>query len=202
MEVLADAGQIDGRLDADGLQLPRIADPGQEEELRRFDRAGADDDLAGRVGPVGPAVLEVLDTGAAAVLDDQLRGERIGREGQVRPAEGGLEVRLVGGDALAIDDVDVMPARADHVRAVEVVGGRVAELQAGVDEGARGRVRVVLSRVGQRQRPVLAHPRAGLVLLVLELLEVRKDILVRPAGRAARGPRVVVRGWPRMCIMT
>ena len=58
----------------------------------------------------------------------------------------------------------------------------------------RGRVRVVLAGVVDRQRAAVARPRARVVLLVLELLEVRQAVLVGPAGRAAGRPAVVVRG--------
>ena len=109
-------------------------------------------------------------------------------------AERGLEVRAVGREPLAVHDVDVVPAGALHVRAVEVLGPRVAQLETGVDECARGRVRVVESGVGQRQRAAMTGPRAGVVLLVLQLLEIRQAVLVRPAGRAPGGPAVVVRG--------
>ena len=47
VEVLAHARQVDGRLDA---ELPcscfGVADAGQQQQLGRFDRAAADDDLA------------------------------------------------------------------------------------------------------------------------------------------------------------
>ena len=68
-------------------------------------------------------------------------------EGQVRAAERRLEVRPVRGEALAVDHVDVVPAGAFHGRAVEVVRGRVAQLEAGVDERLRRRVGVVLAGV-------------------------------------------------------
>ena len=61
VEVPPDARQVHDRLDADGPELVRVADPRQQQELRRFDRAGADDDLARGVGAVVAAALAVLD---------------------------------------------------------------------------------------------------------------------------------------------
>ena len=75
-----------------------------------------------RVRPVVPAALAVLDAGAATVLEEQLGGLRVGLEGQVRAVERRLEVGPVGREPLAVDHVDVVPAGAFHVRAVEIVG--------------------------------------------------------------------------------
>ena len=120
-------GRSTDGFDPDGLQLPLDRRSRRAAGARGFDRSGTDDDLGGRAGLVGPSVLEVLDTGAAAILDDEARGQCIRRERQVRPPERRFEIGLECGDALAGDDVDVMPARPNHVRAVEVVGGRVAQ---------------------------------------------------------------------------
>ena len=76
---LPDAGQVDDGSMPSRLELLRVADAGEQQQLRRLDRAAADDDLAAeRVRPVRPAVLDVLDARAAAVLDEQARGERVG----------------------------------------------------------------------------------------------------------------------------
>ena len=113
---------------------------------------------------------------------------------QVLAVGGRVEVALLRRVALAVLDVDVVPAGALHVRAVEVVGGREAELGARVEERPRGRVRVVQARVREVDRPALAAGRVRVVLLVLQLLEEREALGVAPARAAVVGPVVVVRG--------
>ena len=49
LQVLPDAGEVGDRVDAQGAQLPGRADPGQQEQLRRADRARAHDHLTGGV---------------------------------------------------------------------------------------------------------------------------------------------------------
>ena len=67
LEVLPDPGQVGHDVDAQGAQLGGRADPGQQEQLRRADRARAHDHLTGGAGLGGCAVTEVADAGAAAV---------------------------------------------------------------------------------------------------------------------------------------
>ena len=105
-----------------------------------------------------------------------------------------IEVALLGRVPLAVLDVDVVPTDALHVRAVEVVGRREAQLDARVDERLRRRVRLVQARVRHVQRASLAAGRVRVVLLILQLLEVREALGEAPAGAAVVGPVVVVRG--------
>jgi len=83
-----------------------------------------------------------------------------------------------------------VPASPLLHRAVEVVGGRVAELLGRVEEDLRERVGVCgdLGTHGAALPPVLGVS----VLDGLHLLEVRQHTLVVPAGRAAGSPAVEV----------
>src|SRR6266508_5783153 len=156
-------------------------DPREEQQVRRLDRAPADDHLAASGGGLHAAVARVLDARAAVAVKEQTSCLRVRAEGEVRAAGGRVEVGLLRAETATVLDVDPVPAGALHVLAVEVVAPRVAELAARVDERLRGRVRPVLARVLERQR-------------LLEALEVREALRVRPAVAPVRGPIVVVRG--------
>ena len=53
LQVLADARQVVDDVDAERLELAGVADAGELEQLRRVDRAAAEDHLAG-LDPLGP----------------------------------------------------------------------------------------------------------------------------------------------------
>ena len=73
-------------------ELAHRADAREQEQVRRLDRARADDDLAPRTHLDLLAVLDVLDADAAVVLDQEPRRVRVRADGQVlsgtRPGRG------------------------------------------------------------------------------------------------------------------
>ena len=71
MKVVADARKLGDGFDPETRELRRIADPGQQEQARRVDRAGAQDDVGGGMSPLGPTLVVVLDTGAAIRVDGE-----------------------------------------------------------------------------------------------------------------------------------
>ena len=70
LQVLADARQVGDDLDPERAQLGRRADARELEQLRRVDRAAAQDDLAAArdLAPAAPGA-RVLDAGRAAALE-------------------------------------------------------------------------------------------------------------------------------------
>jgi hypothetical protein len=71
----------------------------------------------------------------------------------------------------------VVPAGPLHLRAVEVVGPGESEFRAGIDEGLRDWVWIVPGDARDAQRTALAGERAGIVLLILQLLEVSQHVV-------------------------
>src|SRR5215207_2504443 len=132
----------------------------------------------------------ILDPGAALAVEGQPSGVGVGMYREVRPVDGGVQVGGCGALALAVSDGQLVPARTLLHRAVEVVGGRVAEFLGRVEEDLRERVRVLcyLGAHGAAGPPVLGVP----TLDGLHLLEVWQEALVVPAGRVAGGPAVEV----------
>lgn len=134
-----------------------------------------------------------LDAGAAAPLKQQPRHLPTVNERQVLVRlECRIEVGRFHAVALAIADIDVMPAGAQHARAVEIAGSRIAQLNARLDEGGRRRAGIEGRGADDGERPALADQRAGDVGLILQLLEVGQHIVIGPAGAAVVGPVVVV----------
>ena len=83
LQVRADGGRVDDRLDADRAQVVGGADPGQLEDLRGVEAAAADDDVAGGRDALDGAAARELDAGRAAVLDDHAVDERAGQDLEV-----------------------------------------------------------------------------------------------------------------------
>ena len=71
LQVLADARQVVDDVDAERLELAGVADPGELEQLRRVDRAAAEDHLAG-LDPLRP-VLPATSTPTARVPSNSTR---------------------------------------------------------------------------------------------------------------------------------
>ena len=71
MEVAAHAGEVGDDVDAQGAELVGRADAGGEEQPRGADGAAGEDDLAVRVGRLGPTAALVLDAHASIALEDQ-----------------------------------------------------------------------------------------------------------------------------------
>jgi hypothetical protein len=84
-QVLADRGQHVRRGDAEALEVLRIADAGQLQQLRRQQSAGAQDHLAPRVQGAALAALQHLHPDRAAPLEQDARGLGPAQQVQVRP---------------------------------------------------------------------------------------------------------------------
>ena len=119
MEVLPDAAEVDERLDPEAPAAVGRADAREQEQSRRLDRAGADDDLVPRPRQLERASARELDADAARALEDQATGAggRVQRE--LRAVEHGPQERL--GDAVAPAVPDRQLAEADAVELGAVV---------------------------------------------------------------------------------
>ena len=82
-QVLAYARQGMAHLDAEIAQPLGLADARQFEQLRRVDRAAADDDFARRARPRAGRADRVADAGAALAVEQRALGQRAGLDMQV-----------------------------------------------------------------------------------------------------------------------
>ena len=85
LQVGADAGQVDGRLDAHGAQMIRRADARQHKQLGRVDGAAGEDDVAVGAHRAALAPVVVLDAHGAVALDHHPARQGPGFEPQVGP---------------------------------------------------------------------------------------------------------------------
>jgi hypothetical protein len=97
VEVGADAGQVVQHRHADRLQMRRRADAGNLQQMRRVDRAAAEDHLARRGELAVGAALAERDAGAAFAVEQQLGRDRVGLDLEIaapaRLAQKGLRGR-------------------------------------------------------------------------------------------------------------
>src|ERR1700761_534089 len=126
MQILPDAGQV---LDDPYAHLAEVAgwsDTRQEQQLRGVDRPAAHDHLGPGGFRLDAPVLLVFPPRAAPAVEGEAAGQRAGERGQVRPVPGRMQVRRGGTLPTAVDDAQLIPARALLQFAVEVAGGGVA----------------------------------------------------------------------------
>ena len=84
LQVLADARQVVHDRDAERLELARVPDAGELQQLRRVDRAAAEDDLL-RADHLRLAAVHDLDPDRARPLEDDPVHERAAANLEVRP---------------------------------------------------------------------------------------------------------------------
>lgn len=91
LQIFPDTGQVPHGREAKAAQALAVADAGQLEQLRRCDRAGRQDHLAGRPGEMArSAALENHASRSRAITRDALDVDA-GLQAQVRATERGLE---------------------------------------------------------------------------------------------------------------
>ena len=87
LQVAPDARPVHHHRDVVPLQVVRVADARQQEELRRVDRAAAHDHLSFGEHPLGGATLPVLDADGGGPVEDDACGEDAAVDGEVVAAE-------------------------------------------------------------------------------------------------------------------
>ncbi len=193
LQVAADARQsvLDGN--AMALQLLRRADARQQQELRRLEGAGREDDgAAGGDGLFGAAAA-ADDAGGAPARQRHPQGARAGGDLEVGPlAQVGRQIGARRAPALALLLRHLIEADALLGRTVEITVARQLQLVAGFEKGVVDRVGA--DEIGDIERAVAAVQRAAEALVALRALEVGEHVGERPAGGAERRPVVVVAG--------
>ena len=190
LQVAANAGCVQPRLNAHLGQMRAIADARQHEQFGRLDRAGADHHLA----PCGDGPLTLgrhrHDAGRAAIGQDDARGDGAGDDLQVGPPHGRAEVfPRRRGTAAAIGVELDRPRAVDRLAIVPVAVARQAGGDAAFDEGGRGR------RHARFRHMDLAVPPAsfgGRTFPMLDAAEHRLDRLVAPPRGTGLRPAIIV----------
>ncbi len=194
LEVLADARQVGDHRDAVLAQERGGPEAGQLQELRRLDRARAQQHLARCAHRGLRAVTPIADAHRAPPLELDAGRAGTGLDRQVGPPARGLEIRGRRRAAQAVARRQLEVAGAVLPRAVEVVGARNAELAGGGDQGLDERVPP--GDVGDRERPVAAVVLARAAGVRLRLDEVAQGLARVPAVGAERLPAVEILRLP------
>ena len=197
--MLADAGQVLDHVDAERTELVGVAHAGQLQQLRRVDRAAAQDDLTGHDALGAAATVRVLHADRSIALDQDLRDERPGLDVQVRTAHHGVEVRTGRRQSPAVADVAVERREPLLAESVHVLGQRVAglldRLEERPEQRAAGGAALQDERAGVPAILVLEPSRHA----ALHPLEVRQAVRVIPGVHAGvRAPTLVVQGVPAL----
>ena len=178
-EAFADRGQGVLDLDAERLQVRRVAHARELQQLRRVDRAGGEDHLARGAHHAPRAAPVVGHARGALALEDDARHVRALAQCEVRALERGAQVGVGRAPAPAVADQGLVVARAFLRARVVVRVARHAELAERVDEGLAQRV---------------AQARLARLQLLAGAAEVGLHVLPAPAGRAGGDPVLVVLG--------
>jgi hypothetical protein len=188
LEVLADPRQVVDDVDPERAQLVRVADARELQQLRRVDRAAAEDHLVR-----ADRLALHLDADRARPVEDDARDERPRAHLEVRAAQHGVEVRTRGAQPTAAVDVAVEAREALLLVAVDVGGELVPGLLHGREERLAERVR--RRPALEDERPAAAAPLVGAGEAGLHPLEVREAVRVVPLleSRLARPALVVHR---------
>src|SRR4051812_6500787 len=167
------------------------ADARQHQQLRRADRARAEEHLTLRAHRLlaAAAVAQHHPDGALALQRDP-RDVRARAHLEVRAVPRGAQVRVGGRPAAAVALGDLHERRAVLLGAVVVGDARDADALGGLQEAPRQAARRAL--VHDVQRPADGVVLGGAALVVLGLEEVGTDVLPPPAARALGLPQVVV----------
>ena len=196
LEMVADAREIGHDRDAKALEIAGRARARQEEELRRIDRAAAQDHLA-CVDGLRPTPLPLdLDADSSPAFEIDPCHERRGANLEVLPpTHDRVEVGARGAQPPAAMDVPVERREAFLAIAVDVLGQVVASLLGRGEEGSEQRVG--RGAALQDQRTVVPTPRivSRGREAVLHPLEVRQAVGVVPRLHAGIGrPALIVEG--------
>ena len=191
VEVGAHPGEIGEHVDPDLTQVGLRSDAGDHQQLRRADRPGGQDDLAPGLHGDRVAAGAVLDPGAAVAAEQEAVHQRVGDQVEVGAVEDREEVGVGGALPPAVENGGTRSSRPLFETAVDVLRDRMPEFAGRIHRGHGER----MGRLGIRgiEGAVLAAHGGIAALDVLGALEVGQQVVVSPALRTGRDPRVMAR---------
>ena len=192
VEIAPDPRQIEGDLDAEGRELIGRADARAQQQQRRADRAGGEQDTALRSGLEG--TVGTVKTGAdtAPLLQDQRQRAGLEQQGQIGSPRRRRQIGIGDGLALAIPDGEGVETGAGHLSAIVILAGRQADLfprcHIGCGHG------MGLARADQMEGPAVAVKGRSTWGVGLAADEIGQQVCVAPAGAAGARPAIEIAG--------
>src|SRR5580704_8043604 len=182
---------------ADATEVLRIADAGKLQDVRRADRAGREDHLTSRVGPLHRATWAAareLDADRALPVEQNAMHERLRDQQEVRPLQRRPQIGACGAGPAAATARLLAPAdtfACAGYDAVDVFAVFEPEFLAGLNHAGADR-----RAVGPRgeQWPVLTAHLGFLALPAFRLAEIGQAVVPRPASVAELAPMIVILG--------
>ena len=169
----------------------RWADAREHQQLRRVDRAAAQDDFTPGGSGAEPAVAAECHADGAAAFENNLFGHRAGDDAEIGTLHRRAQIADGGRTAFSVSGRRLVVADAVLASAVEIVVAGKAELRRSGDEGLADRV---LRHVRHAERTACAVKAVGAAHLVLRALEIRQYVLERPSGIAELAPMIEILG--------
>src|SRR5215469_2113694 len=179
------------RRDSEFRQMLLRADAGQHEQLRRVDRAAAQDHFARRQCGALLAVDATDDTGRSPPDECDFFGERIGDDAQIGAAHCRSQIPDRGRAAPAVARRRLVIADAVLMGAVKIVVARKPRLRRTGDERFADRM---LRHIRHAEWAARAVETVGATHLVLRAPEIGQYVVERPAGIAELAPMVEILG--------
>src|SRR5499426_2183802 len=172
------------------LEISVWTNAGQQQEARRVDRPGAEDQLSGRTDGTQLAVQQKIEAGTAVASEPQLDRQRLGEDRQVLVRHHRPQVSIGRAAAYAVTDVQIHGTDALGLGDVQVVEVRHPVRPASVDEGGRRRVQLLSAL--DADWAARAAELILTILPVLGLLEERQYGMEVPASVAGLRPVLVI----------
>ena len=193
LKILADAGRIEDDFDAGLAQMRRRTNARQHQDLRRLQRAGAEDDFTAGAQLADSVILLVFDADGAAALEQNFSHARAAFDPQIiAPPDMGLKIGARRAPALAIFLSQLIDAEAFLILAVEIVAQGHLRLARGLDENAV--IGVIGARARHIERPVRPVETVVKILVAFRLPEIGQHLRIGPAASALLGPMIVIAG--------
>ncbi len=190
LQILADAGQVLHHGYPQFLQFHAESDAGELQQLRRAERAGAQDHLASRAYCFLSSTFEIIHAACPSAFTHDARRHRTRDHAQIWARQIGRQIRLGRAAAFAVLMRDLIQEGTLLFKAV-VVGIQGDAVQCGGIEKHPTQGAVV-ARVGHVQGAALAVKGVVELLVIFRTPEIRQYLVVGPAGVAERGPMIVV----------
>ena len=122
LEIAADGGVIEQRCDAGRGQRRRRSDPRELQQLRRIDRAAAENHFAVGRGELRRAAADIFHADGATLIEANLARPGAGLEAHIGAAQRRAQEGIGGRAPQAIANRHLIAAEALRVRPVEIIG--------------------------------------------------------------------------------
>ena len=190
LQVGADPVALDPHRDAVFRKMSAGPDSGQHQQLRRAEHAAGQHHRAPCADDMRLTPARISDAPHPPVVEQYAFDQHVGEDIDVCRRLAVAQIGARRGPALTVALRHLIDAQPLLPRAVEILILRNLQLPPGLDEIAAALIGVTL--IADPQRPFAAVKAVAAALIVLGSNEIGQHVVIRPAGRAERGPVIVI----------